>query len=105
VKPGKPLQIPIQLKVHAATQTLTVTEDSGPELSLDSGDTAGTTVMKNTDLDALPDNPDDLLNILQTLAGQVSGGAQILIDNFSGGQLPPKSAIKEIKINQDPFSA
>ena len=28
-----------------------------------------------------------------------------MVDGFSGGQLPSKSAIKEIKINQDPFSA
>jgi hypothetical protein len=43
--------------------------------------------------------------MLQTLAGQGVGGAQILVDNFSGGQLPSKNTIKEIKINQDPFSA
>ena len=32
-------------------------------------------------------------------------GGQIYIDGFTGGQLPPKSSIREIRINQNPFSA
>jgi hypothetical protein len=44
---------------------------------------------------------------LTALAGPSAGpnGGQIYIDGFSGGQLPPKSAIREIRINQNPFSA
>src|SRR6202011_5053585 len=30
---------------------------------------------------------------------------QIFIDGFSGGQLPPKDSIREIRINSNPFSA
>ena len=29
---------------------------------------------------------------------------EIYIDGFTGGQLPPKSSIREIRINQNPFS-
>src|SRR5207237_303116 len=32
-------------------------------------------------------------------------GGQIYIDGFTGGTLPPKSSIREIRINQNPFSA
>ncbi len=32
-------------------------------------------------------------------------GGSIYIDGFSGGQLPPKESIREIRINQNPFSA
>src|SRR5206468_3735184 len=32
-------------------------------------------------------------------------GGQIYIDGFTAGQLPPKSSIREIRINQNPFSA
>ncbi|MFU0257871.1 hypothetical protein ACMZ9T_27735, partial [Klebsiella pneumoniae] len=41
------------------------------------------------------------------LAGAAAGpnGGQIYIDGFTGGQLPPKEAIREIRINQNPFSA
>ncbi len=41
------------------------------------------------------------------MAGPSAGpnGGQIYIDGFTGGNLPPKSSIREIRINQNPFSA
>ena len=64
-------------------------------------------VIKGKDLDALSDDPDELQNELNALAGPSAGpnGGQIYIDGFTGGQLPPKSSIREIRINQNPFSA
>jgi hypothetical protein len=64
-------------------------------------------VIKGKDLDALSDDPDDLQNELTAMAGPSAGpsGAQIYIDGFTGGQLPPKSSILEIRINRNPFSA
>ncbi len=40
------------------------------------------------------------------LAGPSAGpnGGSIFVDGFSGGQLPPKESIREIRINQNPFS-
>jgi len=52
----------------------------------------------------LPDNEDDMQDFLQALAGG-QGNAQIVIDGFSGGRLPPRDAIMQIRINQNPFSA
>ena len=68
---------------------------------------ASAIVIKGKDLDALSDDPDELQNELTALAGPAAGpnGAQIFIDGFTGGQLPPKSSIREIRINQNPFSA
>jgi len=64
-------------------------------------------VLKGKDLDALSDDPDELENQLQALAGPAAGpnGGQIYIDGFTGGQIPPKSSIREIRVNQNPFSA
>ena len=64
-------------------------------------------VLTGNDLDALSDDPDELADDLQALAGPSAGpnGGQIYIDGFTGGQLPPKSSIREIRINQNPFSA
>ena len=44
---------------------------------------------------------------LQALAGPAAGpnGGQIYIDGFTGGRIPPKSSILEIRVNQNPFSA
>jgi hypothetical protein len=68
---------------------------------------AGAMVFKGKDLDALSDDPDQLQSELQELAGAAAGpnGGQIYIDGFAGGQLPPKSSILEIRVNQNPFSA
>ncbi len=63
-------------------------------------------------MDLLPDNEDDLREYLDALAGPAAGGvsggqggARIYVNGFSGGRLPPKEAIMQIRINQNPFSA
>ena len=46
--------------------------------------------------------------MLTALAGPSAGNGEpppLMVDGFSGGQLPPKNTIKEIKLNQNPFSA
>jgi hypothetical protein len=63
--------------------------------------------MSGSDLDALSDDTDDLAVELQALAGPAVGpnGGDIFIDGFSGRRLPPKASIREVRINQNPFSA
>jgi len=86
-----------QVKVESETMTL----DTSPESN------ANAIVIKDKDLDALSDDPDELQSELQALAGPAAGpnGGEIYIDGFTGGQIPPKSSIREIRINQNPFSA
>ena len=68
---------------------------------------ANQAVIAGKDLDALPDDPDELAAALQALAGPSVGpnGGQIFIDGFTGGNLPSKDSIREIRINQNPFAA
>lgn len=77
------------------------------QVSTDPNENKSATVISGKDLDALPDDPDELAAALQALAGAGAGpdGGQINIDGFSGGRMPPKEAIREIRINQNPFSA
>ena len=84
-----------------------VTVDTDRELSTDTAANANQTVIKGSDLDALPDDPDELAAALQALAGPAVGpnGGQIFVDGFSGTNLPSKDSIREIRINQNPFSA
>ena len=59
------------------------------------------------DLEALPDDPDELLETLKQMAG-AAGGADpsIYIGGFrERGQLPPKEAILRVNISQNPYSA
>ena len=87
-------------------QQVQVTGDT-PGVSVDPDSNVSAVVLTGKDLDALSDDPDELSNELTALAGPAAGpsGGQIYIDGFTGGQLPPKSAIRAIIINQNPFSA
>ena len=86
-----------QVEVQAENTTIGTAADAN----------ASAIVIKGSDLNALSDDPDELQNELQALAGPSAGpnGGQIYIDGFTGGQLPPKSSIREIRVNQNPFSA
>jgi hypothetical protein len=104
---GQTKNIDIKMAIEAAEQQVVVTDEGGPTVSTEAGSNASSMVLKGSDLDALSDDPDELSNELTALAGPSAGpnGGQIYIDGFTGGQLPPKSAIREIRINQNPFSA
>ncbi len=68
---------------------------------------AGAIVLREDDIEALPDDEEDLEAALQALAGPSAGpnGGGIYIDGFSGGGLPPRDTIREIRINSNPFSS
>src|SRR5713226_9880608 len=95
----------ISLKI-AAIETQVKVEANAP-LSTETGNNANQQVISGKDLEGLPDDPDELAAALQALAGPSIGpnGGQIFIDGFSGGNMPPKESIREIRINQNPFSA
>ena len=96
----------LQMRVVASRQQVTVSDDAGPLVSTDAANNAGAVVLRGEDLEALSDDPDDLAADLQALAGPSAGpgGGSIFIDGFSSGQLPPKESIREIRVNQNPFS-
>ena len=106
VAAGQIKRVDVAMAIEAEQQSVVVTDDT-PSVNTDAGGNANAIVIKGKDLDALSDDPDELSNELQALAGPSAGpnGGQIYIDGFTGGQLPPKSAIREIRINQNPFSA
>ena len=103
---GKSFTADAKLVVGEQTEIITVTSDAAT-VSVDPESNASATVIKGKDLDALSDDPDELSAELTALAGPAAGpnGGQIYVDGFTGGQLPPKSSIREIRINQNPFSA
>jgi hypothetical protein len=97
----------VLMTVRAQKEEVTVTESAGNQISTEPANNASALVLSQQDLDALPDDPDDLEADLQALAGPSAGpgGGQIFVDGFTGGRLPPKSSIREIRINSNPFSA
>jgi len=96
----------IALSIAVEKEKVNVT-DEGTTVDTNPSANAGAIVLSGKDLDALPDDPDELQTDLEALAGPSAGpnGGQIYIDGFTAGQLPPKSSIREIRINQNPFSS
>jgi uncharacterized membrane protein YgcG len=106
VASGQVAQFNIALDINVHEEKVNV-QAEGPTLDVNPANNANAVVLSGKDLEALPDDPDELLADLQALAGPSAGpnGGQIYIDGFTAGELPPKSSIREIRINQNPFSA
>jgi hypothetical protein len=105
VMAGRTQTLSVRLEIQGRTSRVTVSDTAG--LSVDPTQNAGQLVLKGSDLDAFSDDAEDLSNELQMLAGPAAGpdGGQIYIDGFSGGRMPPKQSIREIRVNQNPFSS
>jgi hypothetical protein len=71
------------------------------EAAASRGTTFGTTLTREQ-MEALSDDPTELRQQLQDMAGP---GAIIRIDSFEGGALPAKAMIKSIRISRDQFAA
>jgi Carboxypeptidase regulatory-like domain len=106
ISPGQMEQFDIGLEIEVQKEKLEV-QDENVTVNTNASDNASSIVIKGKDLEALSDDPDELQQDLEALAGPSAGpnGGQIYIDGFTGGQLPPKSSIREIRINQNPFSS
>jgi hypothetical protein len=107
---SKEVDVATARQTHDLTLRVTIEEKvtiAETPVSTDATNNANQTVIAGKDLDALPDDPDELAAALQALAGPSIGpnGGQIIIDGFTGGSLPSKDAIREIRINQNPFAA
>jgi hypothetical protein len=106
VAAGQPLRLNVAMNIQVEEQKIQVS-DTVPTVDVNPANNAGAIVISGKELEALPDDPDELLTDLQALAGPSAGpnGGQMYIDGFTAGQLPPKSSIREIRINSNPFSA
>jgi hypothetical protein len=103
---GQPQIMNLQLTVVMEQQEVTVKEEEAPTVSLSSANNASAVTLQGADLEALSDDPTDLEADLQALAGPSAGpsGGAMFVNGFSGGNLPAKESIREIRINQNPFS-
>src|SRR6185503_65070 len=94
-----------QLEVALEEQQVTVDDRN---ISTDSDNNQNAIVLRGRDLEALPNDPQALAAALQAMAGpgdpEAGGQAQVKVDGFSNGQMPPKEAIREVRINNNPFS-
>ena len=104
---GHVKRMDLTLAIAVQKQQVQVTADSGPTISTSPANNTNTLVMSGKSLNTLSNDPTELANELQALAGPAAGpnGGQIFVNGFTGGQIPPKSDIERVIVNRNPFSA
>lgn len=98
VRAGRTTREDITLEIAGFVEQVEVEQDTADRAVTD----AFSTALSASQIDALADDPDEMQQQLEQLAGP---GARIRVNGFEGGQLPPKSQIREIRFRFDPFAA
>jgi hypothetical protein len=95
----------VQLRIVLDAEQVTI--DDEKTLSVDPANNANAIRLQGKDLDILPDDPEALAAALQAMAGPAAGpdGGSMYIDGFISNHPPPKQSIREVRFNQNPFSA
>ena len=107
LSPTRSKVLNLTLDVESLKEQIDVSSESLGEVNTERDANADGTIVTGKQLDALPDDPEDLQADLSALAGPGIGpdGPQIIVDGFTGARLAPKESIREVRINRDPFSA
>ncbi|MEO8483714.1 MAG: carboxypeptidase regulatory-like domain-containing protein [Acidobacteriota bacterium] len=101
VRPG-PNRRTVTLPLKKVAEDVTVGRDKQSS-ALDPGGSAFSTMLSREQIDALPDDPDEMKAVLQAMSPP---GATFRIDGFTGGRLPSKSQIRSIRLpRMDNFAA
>jgi hypothetical protein len=96
---ARPHSVDVQLQMEVEMQQIDVASDMSDPAAR--GGTA--IVLSGRDLETMPLDSAALLDELQGIAG--SKDAELFVDGFSGAKLPPRANIREVRINQNPYSA
>jgi hypothetical protein len=91
----------VKLAIARLAETVEVGRDARERASDPRGD-AFATVLSEAQIDELPDDPDEMEQLLRDLAGP---GAVMRVNGFRGGRLPPKSQIQQIRFRRNMFAA
>ena len=86
----------------AGFQEEVVVNDAAGTLDDRSGN-AQTTTLEQSEIDQLPDDPDELADVLQQMTG--GSGATFQVNGFRGGRLPSREEIRQIRFRTNSFSA
>ena len=89
------------LKIQKIEDSVSVGRDKAA-VAADPNNDRFNTVLSRDQINALPDDPDEMERVLKEMAGP---GATIRVDGFRGGKLPPKSQIRSIRFMRDAYAA
>ena len=94
----------VKLEIATALEEITVPDDDAGSTA--AADNKSALVFKADQLKDFSDDDSMFQRQIEALAG--GGGVkppEILVNGFSNGRFPPKNSIREIRINQNPYSA
>ena len=91
----------ISLPIEKVAESVAVGRDVATSASDPKSDRFSNVLSKDQ-IEALPDDPDEMEKVLKEMAGP---GAALRVDGFRGGKLPPKSQIRSIRFSQAMFAA
>jgi hypothetical protein len=91
----------ITLPIQRMDESVSVSRDPATAAS-DPNSDRFSNVLSKDQINALPDDPDEMEQVLKDMAGP---GGVIRVDGFRGGKLPPKSQIRSIRFSSGMFAA
>lgn len=91
----------VKLSIARLAETVQVGRDAQERASDPRGD-AFSTILSQQQIDELPDDPDEMEEMLREMAGP---GAVLRVNGFRGGRLPPKGQIQQIRFRRNMFAA
>jgi hypothetical protein len=91
----------VKLKIAKLAETVQVGRDPRERASDPRGN-AFATVLDQAQIDELPDDPDEMEQMLRDMAGP---GSVLRVNGFRGGRLPPKGQIQQIRFRRNMFAA
>src|SRR4029079_15071492 len=105
-----PFEAPLNLKRGAQNKIVTlhiegfkaevqVNDATAPEAARSTSSFS----LSQEEIDALPDDPDELADVLAQMAGP--GGATFFMNGFQGGRLPSRDQIRSIRFRQNNYAA
>ena len=110
-KASLPFDAPLALRRGANSQTATMKIEGFAEqvvvdetaAGVESGGAETTKVLDDSVIDQLPDDPDELQAVLEQMAGGL--GAVFRVNGFTGGRLPNREDIRQIRFRTNSFAA
>jgi hypothetical protein len=101
LRPGSSTRRDLRLAIAKIAEDVVVGQDPR-DRALDPRGNAFGNVLTREQIEALPDDPDEMEETLKQMAGP---GATVRVDGFRGGRLPPKAQIQSIRFRRDTFAA
>lgn len=90
----------VELKIEGFQEEVVVQDTASTD---DRRGNSMTTTLEQDEIDALPEDPDELQDYLTQLAG--GNGAIFQVNGFRGGRLPSRDEIRQIRLRTNSFAA